>query len=172
MQKKYLEIGKIVSTHGIRGELRVQPWCDSPDFFKQFKYLYLDENGEKKMKVVSCRPQPTIVLLKLDSIDTVEHAALLRNKVLYMNRRDAKIDKGSYFVQDLIDCTVVDADDKSHVYGTLSDVSVTGANDVWHIAKDGKEYLIPAIPDVVDDVDVKKGIITIRPLKGIFDDEN
>ena len=63
-------------------------------------------------------------------------------------------------------------DDENKVYGILTDVSETGANDVWHIEKDGTEYLIPAIPDVVDSVDVKQGIIKIRPLKGIFEDED
>ncbi len=89
-----------------------------------------------------------------------------------MKRSDAKISEGSYFIAELCDCTVVDADDETKVYGVLTDVSETGANDVWYIEKDGKEYLIPAISDVVESVDVKSGVIKIRPLKGIFDDED
>ena len=89
-----------------------------------------------------------------------------------MKRADAKIDDGSYFIAELVDCRVIDADDESVEYGVLSDVSETGANDVWHIKKDGREYLLPAIPQVICDVDVKDGIIKIRPLKGIFDDED
>ena len=76
-------------------------------------------------------------------------------------------------MQELFGCRVIDADDEGKVYGTLTDVSETGANDVWHIKSDeGKEYLIPAIPPVVIDVDVAEGIIKIRPLRGIFDDED
>ncbi len=171
MIKDYLEIGKITSTHGIKGEMRVQPWCDSPEYMKKFKTLYLDNKGEKPLKV-SSRPNGNMVIMKAQGVDTVEEAARYRDKVLYMKRSDAKLPEGTWFIQELIDCTVVDADDESIVYGVLSDVSQTGANDVWHIMQNEKEYLIPAIPSVVISTDVVEGIIKIRPLKGIFDDEN
>ncbi len=173
MIKAYLEIGEIVGTHGVRGELRVNPWCDSPDFFKKFKTLYFDKNGERQVIVISCRPHGNVVLLCVDGVDSVDAASALRGKILFMRRSDAKLDKGKYFIAELFDCTVIDADDESVVYGTLTDVSQTGANDVWHItASNGKEYLIPAIPPVVIDVNVETGIIKIRPLEGIFDDED
>lgn len=171
MIKEYLEIGKITGTHGIKGEMRVQPWCDSPDFMKKFKTLYLDKKGEKPLKV-SCRPNGHMVIMKAQGIDTIEEASKYREKVLYMKRSDAKLPDGTYFIQELIDCKVIDADDESIIYGTLSDVSETGANDVWHITNEKGEYLIPAIPPVVIDTDVIAGVIKIRPLKGIFDDEN
>lgn len=171
MIKEYLEIGKITSTHGIRGEVRFQPWCDSPEFLKQFKTLYYDKKGEKPVNV-SCRPNGEMAIVRIDGIDTVEEAAKLRNKVLYMKRADARLRDGQYFIQELIGCSVIDADDESIAYGVISDVSQTGANDVWHIEKDEKEYLIPAIPPVIINTDVESGIIKIRPLRGIFDDEN
>ena len=172
MIQEYLELGQIVGTHGVRGEVRVNPWCDSPDFIKQFKTVYLSKKGDRAVKVTACRPHGNIALLKLEGVDTVESAAAMRNKVLYIKRSDAKIKEGTYFIAELKDCTVIDADDESKVYGILSDVSETGANDVWHITKDGREYLIPSIPSVVKSVDVASGIIKITPLKGIFDDEN
>lgn len=171
MIKDYLEIGKITSTHGIRGEVRFQPWCDGPEFLRQFKTLYYDKKGEKPVKI-KARPNGEMAIVKIEGIDTVEEAAKLRNKVLYMKRADAKLRDGQYFIQELTDCTVIDADDENITYGILTDVSQTGANDVWHITKDEKEYLIPAIPPVVISTDVESGIIKIRPLKGIFDDEN
>lgn len=171
MIKEYLEIGKITSTHGIKGEVRVQPWCDSPEFMKKFKTLYFDKKGEKPVSV-SCRPNGNMVIMKMQGVDTVEEASKYREKILYMKRSDAKLPEGTWFIQELIDCKVVDADDENISYGILSDVSETGANDVWHITKDGKEYLIPAIPSVVISTDVVEGIIKIRPLKGIFDNEN
>ena len=173
MIKKYLEIGEIVGTHGIRGEMRVNPWCDSPLFFKKFKTLYFDSEGASSIAVKSCRPHGNIILLCLEGVDSVETASALRGKVLFIRRQDAGLEKDKYFIAELIDCRVIDADDESMVYGTLTDVSQTGANDVWHITgPDGKEYLLPAIPPVVISVDVKAGVIKIRPLKGIFDDEN
>lgn len=72
MIKDYLEIGQIVGTHGVRGELRVQPWCDSPEFFKKFKTLYYDAHGEKSAGVVGARAHGNIALLRLDGCDTVE----------------------------------------------------------------------------------------------------
>lgn len=171
MIKEYLEIGKITGTHGVRGEMRVQPWCDGPEFMKKFKTLYLDPRGEKALSV-SSRPHGAMVIMKAQDIDTVEKAAAMRGRILYMKRSDAKLPEGHWFIQELIGCRVVDADDDSICYGELSDVSETGANDVWHITRDGKEYLIPAIPSVVIKTDVEAEKISIRPLKGIFDDEN
>ena len=173
MIKEFLDVGQIVGTHGVRGEMRVNPRCDGPEFIKQFKTLYFDKKGEKPVKVVSSRVHGNLALVKLEGVDTVEAATALRNKVLYMKRSDAKIPAGSYFIAELTDCRVIDADDEEKCYGILSDVSETGANDVWHIkADDGKEYLIPAIPPAVIDANVETGIIKIRPLKGIFDDED
>lgn len=172
MIKEFLEVGQIVGTHGVRGEMRLNPWADSPEFLKQFKTLYFDKKGEKSLKVIAARPHGNVVILKAEGIETVEAAAAMRNRVLYIRRADAKIEEGSYFIEELIGCDVIDADDDSISYGVLTDVSETGANDVWHITKDGKEYLIPAIPHVVINADVKNNKVVIRPLKGIFDDEN
>lgn len=173
MIKEYLEIGQIVGTHGVRGELRVQPWCDSPDFFKKFKTLYFDAHGERPVGVVSARAHGNIVLLCLQDCGSVESAAALRGRVLFMRRSDAKLKEGAYFIAELIGCRVIDADNDDICYGTLNDVSQTGANDVWHITDgNGREHLIPAIPDVVKTVDVETGVVTISPLKGLFDDED
>ncbi|MEI6579010.1 MAG: ribosome maturation factor RimM [Eubacteriales bacterium] len=171
--KSFLEIGQIVGTHGVSGELRVNPWCDTPDFFKDFKILYFDEKGVQVAKVVSCRPHGNIVLLCLEGVTGIDAAAALRGKVLFMCRKDAHLPEGRYFVSDLVDCKVIDADDEIKSYGVLTDVSQTCANDVWHIkGSDGKEYLLPAIPHVVIHTDIEAGIVKIRPLEGIFNDED
>ena len=171
MLLSYLEVGQIVGTHGIVGEMRVQPWCDSPDFLTKFKTLYTDKDGVNAVKVKSSRVHKNIVLIKLPDVTTIEQAERMRGKVLYISRKDANIPDGEWFIQELIGCTVFDADTGKE-YGVLSDVSKTGANDVWHIEKDGKEYLLPAINDIIANVDVKNEKIEIRSIiKGIFDDE-
>lgn len=172
MIKEFLEVGQIVGTHGVRGEMRLNPWADGPEFVKQFKTFYYDNNGTNSVKVISARPHGNVAIVKLDGVDTVEKASAMRNKVLYIKRTDAKIKEGSYFISELIGCEVYDADNAELCYGTLTDVSETGANDVWHITKDGTEYLIPAIPSVVINVDVVANRVEIKPLRGIFDDEN
>ena len=172
MIKEYLEIGEITGTHGIKGEMRVNPCCDSPEFFTRFKTLYFDSEGRCAVKVNS-RPHGNICLVKAQSVDTVEEAQKLRGRKLYMKRSDANLPEGRYFIAELIGCKVIDADNDAKTYGTLTDVSPTGANDVWHITSEsGREYLIPAIPDVVIKTDIENEIVVIRPLRGIFDDED
>ena len=168
-QKPYLEAGQIVGTHGVRGEVRVQPWCDSPQQFATFKKLYWDAEGKNPVKVKG-RPHKNIALVVLDGVDTVEAAQVLRGKMLYVDRRDLKLPKGRYLVQDLIGLTVVDAD-TGETYGTLTDVSQTGANAVYHMATDKGEILIPAIPDVVVEINLKQDVLRLRPMKGLLDDD-
>ena len=168
-QKPYLEAGQIVGTHGVRGEVRVQPWCDSPQQFATFKKLYWDAAGKQPVKVKG-RPHKNIALVVLEGIDTVEAAQVLRGKMLYVDRKDLKLPKGHYLVQDLIGMTVVDAD-TGETYGTLTDVSQTGANAVYHMATDKGEVLIPAIPDVIIEVNLKKDVLHLRPMKGLLDDD-
>lgn len=170
MIKKFLEVGKIVGTHGIKGEVRVDPWCDSPAFLSQFKYLYLKE-GQEKIKV-NCRPHKNIALVKIKDVETIEQAELLRGQVLYIDRKDVKLSEGQHFVQDIVGCRVVDVDNGGE-YGIVSDVFKTGANDVYSVKSgNGKDYLIPVIDDVVIEKNVDDGIILIRPMKGLFDDED
>lgn len=171
MLKKYIETGKIVGTHGVKGMVRVQPWSDSGDFLTQFKYFYLDKNGENRLKAESVRPHGNIVLIAFKGVTCIEQAEALRGKVIYLDRKDISLPEGRYFIDDLIGCSVTDADSGSAL-GTLTDVSQTGANDVWHITKNGKEYLVPAIDDVIVSVDTADSAVVIRPLKGIFDDED
>ena len=169
MKERYIETGEIVGTHGVRGEMRVYPWCDSPEFLTKFKTLYLNK-GETALKVTS-RTNKNMVLMKIKGVETIEDAEKLRGKVLYLDREDAALPKGTFFHFDLFGCKVFDADSNEEL-GVITDVSQTGANDVWHITRDGKEYLIPSIPDVVINVDIDEQKVVIRPLKGIFDDEN
>lgn len=169
MLKQYLEAGKVVGTHGLRGELRVEPWCDSAAFLCGLKTLYWHE-GEQAVKVHSARVHKNIALLLLDGIDSVEKADALRGKLMYLNRADCHLEENRYFIQDMIDMEVSDADN-GRVYGKLTDVLKTGANDVYQITDaDGKEFLIPVIPDVIIHTDIQAGKLLIRPLGGIFDD--
>ncbi len=167
--KPYLEAGQVVGTHGVRGELRVQVWCDTPEQFAAIQTLYFAEGG-KGVKAVS-RPHKRMALCKLEGVDTVQEAAALRGAVLYAKREDFRLPKGRYFVADLIGLAIVDAGTGER-YGPLTDVSYTGANEVYHLDKNGTEVLIPAIPSVVKKIDIEQGVVQITPIKGLFDDEN
>ena len=111
-----------------------------------------------------------MVIAKLEGTETPEQAEKLRNTMLYMRRDDLDLEDGIYFIDDLIGLTVKNAD-TGFVYGIIDDVIQTGANDVYIVKENGKEYLIPAIPEVIIETDIEKNIMTIRPLEGLFDEQ-
>lgn len=170
MKKKFLEIGKIVSTHGIKGEVRVQPWCDDSELLTEFDSLYLKE-GQEEIIIESARVHKNVVVMKFENVNDMNSAQLLRNRILYVDRDDLVLDDKTYFIQDLIGLKVIDFDNESKVYGKIIDVTQTGANDVYHIQDENKKVvLIPAIADVVKETDIDNEIMKITPLKGLFDD--
>ena len=158
MKKRFLECGKIVATHGLRGEVKVLPWCDGPEALVPIKTFYLD-GGNTPKRAERCRIQKNMVLLKLEGVDTPEAAQALRGRVLWLDREEDTLEEGQYYIQDLT----------GERYGTLRDVTETGANDVYHVAfPDGRVQLVPAIPQVIAKIDIDGGKMLIRPLEGLF----
>lgn len=171
MLKRYLETGKIVSTHGLEGELRVQPWCDTPQFLTQFQGFYFspDGGGFRRAKV---RVQKNMALMRLEGVDDINAATALIGRVLYIDRQDVSLPEGCFFEQDLLGLEVTDAD-TGLVYGRLREVGHVASNDYYTVAcPDGREVLIPAIREVVRGIDPAGGRMLITPLKGLFDDED
>ncbi|MBR5513143.1 MAG: 16S rRNA processing protein RimM [Ruminococcus sp.] len=166
MKKEYLEAGKIVTTHGIRGEVKIMPYTDTPELLCEFDRLFIGKD-KAEIYIDRARVAKNMVIAKIEGIDTVEAAEKYRNKVLFMHRDDLELDEDTYFIQDLIDMEVKDAD-SGFVYGKITDVLQNGANDVY-VIKGDREYLVPAIPDVVISTDVDSNIMLIRPLDGLFD---
>ena len=134
MKKQFLEIGKIVATQGIRGEFRVQYYCDSAEVLCDFDTLYLDK-GKTEVTVQRAYPHKNIVVMKLEGIDKIEQAQPLVGKLLYLNRDDAELEEGLYFIQDIIGLTVKDAD-TGEVYGKISEVYQNCGTDVNSFRKD------------------------------------
>lgn len=166
MKKEYLEAGKIVTTHGIRGEVKIMPYTDTPELLCEFERLFMGKD-KAEIYIDRARVAKNMVIAKIEGIDTVEAAEKYRNKVLFMHRDDLELDEDTYFIQDLIDMEVKDAD-SGFVYGKITDVLQNGANDVY-VIKGDREYLVPAIPDVVISTDIDSNIMLIRPLEGLFD---
>ena len=167
--KAFLPAGEIVGTHGIRGEWRVKPLCDSPEQLAHFTRLYWDEAGEHSLKITA-RAHGNLTLIKAAGIDAPDTAAAYRGKILYARRADFKLEPGRYFVADMLGMTVLD-EDTGEAYGEIKQVFATGANDVYALARpDGKEVLIPAIDSVVIRREMEKGELFIRPMKGLFGD--
>ena len=169
MKKEYLEAGKIVGTHGVRGFVRIMPWADD-GFFTGIKRVFVGDT-KQEIKLISAKPHGNIIIAALFGVNSIEDAERLRNKTVFVKRDDTVLPENRYFISEIIGAEVFDADSGEKL-GVLSDVSSTGANDVWHIERNGKEYLVPAIPQVIVSVDIEADKIVLRPLKGIFDDEN
>ncbi len=168
MQKKYLEIGKIVGIHGIKGNIKVFPWCDSPEFLCIFKKLYFFK-GKEKIDILSVNVNKNIVIMNIDKIDSIEKALKLKGQILYIDREDVKLEEGSYFIQDIIGLKVVNKYN-GKIYGKISQVLKTGANDVYEIRdKNNNINLIPVIDEVVDDIDIDNSVVYITRIEGLFE---
>lgn len=168
MLQEYLEAGRIVGTHGVRGELRVEPWCDGAAFLQQFHTLYWQQD-KLPVRVLRARAHKSLLLLQLQGVDTLEQADALRGRVLCFRRADAHIPPGHWFQADIIGLRVLDAA-SGRCYGTVSAVYPTGANDVYEVRDEqGKTYLLPAIKQVLHRVDPATGVVEVTPMEGIFD---
>jgi len=168
---EYLEIGKIVNTHGIKGELKVLPLTDDSRRYDRLRSLFIEQKGElRKYDIEYVRYHKGFVLLKLLGIENMEEAELLRNHVLKIHRKDAiKLPEGSYFICDMIGMQVNDISGKQ--IGLLEDVLKTGSNDVYIVKKEDKEILIPALKSVVKRIDLESKQMIVDLPEGIMEDE-
>ncbi len=173
MRKEFLEVGKIVAPQGMKGEVKVECWCDSPMVLCEIKNFIIQKSGERITAQKAHVNTKNQTVIKFEGIDTADNAEKLRGQVLLADRKDILKDEDSFFIQDIIGMNVCDADDANIGYGTVTDVFSTGANDVYEITtSDDKRFLIPVIDDVVKSIDLDSEIILIRPMKGMFDDDN
>ena len=164
MKKEFLETGKIVSTHGLHGEVKILPWADAPEFLLEFDRVFL---GKTEYAVEDARVQKTCVLMKLEGIDTVEQAAKLRDQVVFISRDDIELEDGVIFIQDLLGLPVFTEDGAE--IGTLKEVISTGANDVFYV-KGAHEYMIPAVSAYVLERNIDEGFIRVRLIEGMQTD--
>ena len=166
MRSKFLEAGEIVNTHGVRGEVRIMPWADSPEFLCQFDTLYMDG---APMKVLSSRPHKAMVLATLEGVDTVEKAMKLKGKVVSIDRTGVKLPEGRHFVADLIGLPVLDAATGAEL-GRLEEVLDLPAQNVYVVRGEGKAYMIPAVPAFLAETAPEKGYIRINLIEGLETD--
>lgn len=158
--KEFLKVGQITNTHGVKGELKVYPLTDDIKRFRKLKTVLID-NEERK--IVWCKPQTDKVIMKIEGVETMEQATALKSKYLFIKREDAvKLPENSYFVADLIGCSVYD--ENGVELGRLDDVIFTGSNDVYWV-KGKEEILVPALKDIVVKVDIDEKKIIIKPLE-------
>ena len=165
MLQQYLEIGKITNAHGVMGEVKVQPWCDSPEFFCQFKTLYVDET-HWPVKVERARPHKNMVIVKLEGVTDMNGALALRNAVLHIDRKDVNLPEGSFFLADIEGLEARDAQ-TGEVLGKIAEVLTLPANNVYVIRGGKRELMIPAVPAFVAETNVEGGYIRVNMIEGI-----
>lgn len=161
-----LEIGQIVNTHGLRGDVKVMPWCDDPEIFHELEYVLIDD---KEFVIEKSSIHKNMVLLKLEGINHINDAEGYRNKVLLVPREElGELPEGTYYICDLLGCSV--ETDDGRALGKICDIIKTGSNDVY-VVEDAakKQTLIPVIDEVIRSVDLDGKKIIITPLKGLID---
>ena len=161
MKLEFLEAGEIVSTHGVRGEMKVLPWADGPEFLCEFDRVRI---AGKEYNVESCRVQKTCNLLKIEGVDTMEAAQAMRGKTVEIYRCDAP--EGLIFAAELMGMTVL-CDSKE--IGKIIDVLDYPGNKVY-VVKGEKEYMIPAVKAFILDTDMEKEIMQVRLIEGMETD--
>lgn len=162
MTKRYLEAGKIINTHGVHGELKIQPWADGPAFLKGFRTFYIDG---KPFKILSGRVHKGCFLAVLEGIDTVELANGLRGKLVCIDRQEAHLEAGAYFLQDIIGLDAVDHETGEKI-GVITDVMDMPSGSIIVIDA-GREMLVPNVPEFVKAVDIENGVVKLKLIEGL-----
>ncbi len=163
-----IECGKIVNTHGVRGDVKIIPYADTPDEIACLKKIFVGKD-KTEYKVLSGRVHGGNVLMHLENVNDMDEAALLKNRLIYMVKDKSKLKPGQYYIADVIGLKVID-EKSGEDYGEITDVYTGIANDAYEIKlSDGRKVLFPAIKDVVKSVDTDGKIMKITPIPGMFD---
>lgn len=164
--EEIFKIGKIINTHGIKGEVKVYPLTDDVTKFKKLKNVLIDG---KERTIVGVKFQKDRVILKIEGIDTMNDAETYKEKYIEIFRSsEPQLDEDTYYIVDLIGCDVFDTDDVE--LGKIFDVISTPSNDVYWI-KEPKELLIPVLKDIVLDIDINNKKIVIKPVRQWQDED-
>ena len=165
MQNQYLEVGKVTNVHGLMGEVKVQPWADSPEFLCQFKTLYVDQ-AHFPMNVQRARVHKNMVIIKFEGPTDVPSALSLRNAILYIDRADVTLPQGAFFLADIYGLEVRDAATGA-VLGKIEDVLTLPANNVYVVKGGPRELMIPAVPQFIAETNVEDGFIRVNMMEGL-----
>ena len=161
MTNELLECGKIVNTHGIRGEVKIIPWADDAEFICDLPTLYIDG---KPFAVRNARPHKGNAIVLLEGIDDMNTAMLLKNKVVYLHRDDVDLDEDAFFLVDVIGLDVVD--ENGVKLGVLDDILSPSLQDVY-VVKGEREIMIPVVPEFILETNVEEGYIKVHLIEGM-----
>lgn len=163
-----LEAGKIINTHGLRGEVKVIAWTDYPEDFEDIEYVYVKSKaGDEKLHISSVKYQKNNLIVKFAEIKDINEAEKYKNRILYVEREMlGELPEGVYYIADLIGLRVIDENDEE--IGVIADIINTGANDIYDVKREGKKnILIPVIDDVVKEIDLENRLVRIKMMEGL-----
>ena len=166
--QEYLEIGQIVNTHGLKGYLKVVPFTDDVNRFKEIKTVYIVFRNELvECKIEDVKFIKNLVNLKFVGIDNINDAEKYKGCYLKISRKNAKkLDKNTYFIVDLIGLSVYD--EQENKIGVLEDIFGAGSTDVYAVkTEDGKQILLPAISKAIKKIDIEQGKIIVDVSQGV-----
>ncbi len=165
---EYIECGRITTTHGVRGAIKVESWCDSPEVLASFDRVYIhDVRGYAAHKVLSRFIKGNFVVLTLDGIPDMKTAETLKGEILFAHRDQIPVDDGAMLLCDMIGLNVVDAA-SGQIYGTLLRIEESPASDLYVVGTPSGEVLLPAVPAFIKEVNPDGVMIT--PIPGFFDE--
>ncbi len=160
-RERYIEAGRITNTHGVSGEVKIEVWLDSPEFLKRCGRVFVEE---KEYRFRTAKLQNRFLIAGLDGVDSVPSAAVLKGKHVYIDRNDAPLKKGEYFLQDIIGIRVTDR--SGNYIGTLAEIFEAPASNVY-VVRGEREHLIPAVPAFIVSTDVDDGIMIVDLIEGM-----
>lgn len=160
-KQQYIEAGRIVNTHGVAGEVKIEVWLDSPQFMKKCGRIFIDG---APLKIISAREHKGFLLAHLEGVDDVNAAMRLKGREVRIDRGDAKLPRGAYFLQDIIGAAVVD--EAGCAVGTLDEIMETPASRIY-VVRGEREHMIPAVPEFIRSVDAGRGVITVHLIEGM-----
>ncbi len=167
---KYLEIGQIVNTFGIKGMVKIKPFTDDINRFDKLETIYIEsKNVKKEYEIEEVKYHKNMVLMKLKGIDTPEEADKLRQSYLLVDRsKEEPLEEGVYYIVDLLGLEAYT--DEGQLLGKVDDIFNTGSNDIYVIKNElGKQILLPGLPEVLKQVDLEKGRITFHLIPGLME---
>ncbi|MBQ8310522.1 MAG: 16S rRNA processing protein RimM [Clostridia bacterium] len=168
MKLAYLPCGKIINTHGFRGTVKLESWCDSPEILADLETLYFREGDDfRPVRVLHASVFKQFVLMELAGVETEEAANRLREVEVFAAREDIPIEQGSFFISELLGLPVRHAD-TNELLGSLKDINTSGARDLYVVKTARGESLIPAVPEFIVRIDPDDAIY-IRPIEGLLD---
>lgn len=165
---KYLEIGQIVNTFGIKGMVKVMPFTENIERFSKMKTVYVKNKKEnKKYEIEEVKYHKNMVLIKFKGIENPEQADLLRQCYLLVDREDEEpLEEGTYYIVDMIGLEVYT--EEGELLGILEDIFNTGSNDIYVVKNElGKQILLPSIPDVIKKIDMPNKKVIVHLLPGL-----